>query len=58
MWHCFGEERMDVRQNQGVCGAFSSGKSEGADFVAQHTLLQVCYPVTAVLESCTTLIEW
>ena len=49
---------MVVRQNQGVCVAFSSGKSEGADFVAQHTLLQVCLLVTAVLESCTTLTDW
>ena len=33
---------------------FSSGKSEGSDFLAQHTLLQVCHLVAAVLEKGTT----
>ena len=27
----------------------SSGNSKGADFLAQHTLLQVCHPVASVL---------
>ena len=29
VWRCSGEDRMDVRQNQGVWGVFSSGKREG-----------------------------
>ena len=43
MWECSGEERMDVRRRSRVVGVFSSGKSEGADFLAQRTMLQVCH---------------
>ena len=35
-------------------GVFSSGKSDGADFLDQHTLLQVCHHVAAELERGTT----
>ena len=30
---CYSEDRMDVRQNQGVCEVFSSGKGDGTDFL-------------------------
>ena len=49
---------MDVRQILGVRGVFCSGKSEGADFLAQHTLLQVCHHVASVLEKGTTTKAW
>ena len=47
-----------MRQNQGVWWVFSSGKSDGTDFLAQHTLLQVCYHVAAVLQKGTPKIAW
>ena len=37
-----------------VWGVLNSGQSEGADFLAQHTLLQVCHPLASVLEKGTT----
>ena len=37
---------------------FSSGKSEGTDFLAQHTLLQVCHHVAAVLANGSTISAW
>ena len=58
VWECSGQERVDVRQNQGVWWVFSSGKSEGTDFLAQNTLLQGCHSVAAVYEMGTTLIAW
>ena len=42
LWECSGEERMDVRQNQGVWWVFSCGKSDETDFLDSHTLLQIC----------------
>ena len=57
-WKCSGEEKMDVMQNQGVWEVSSSGKSERTYFLAQHTLLQVCYPVDAVVVKVTTIIAW
>ena len=44
-----------MRQNQGMWGVFNIVKSEGADFLAQHSLLQVCHPLAAVLEKGTTI---
>ena len=48
-----------------VCGEIpglwevsSSGKGERTYFLAQHTLLQVCHHVGAVLEKSTTIIAW
>ena len=41
-----------------MCGVFGCGKSEGADILAQHTLLQVCQPLSSVLEKDTTKIAW
>ena len=58
VWECSGEERMDVRRRSRVVGVFSSGKSEGADFLAQRTMLQVCHHVASVLEKGTTIKAW
>ena len=40
------------------CGGCYLVESDGADFLAQHTLLQVCRPVTTVLDKGTTIIAW
>ena len=56
MLECSGEEWMDVRQNQGVWEVVSQGKSEGAGFLAQHTMLQVCHHMAAVLEKGATIL--
>ena len=53
---CSGEERMDVRQSSKGVGGFSGGKREGADFLAQHTLLLVCHHEASVLEKRATII--
>ena len=37
-------------------GVLNSGERKGADFVSQHTLLQVCHPVASMLEKGTTVI--
>ena len=42
---------MEVRQRSRGVGVVMSRKSDGFDFVAQHTLLQVCHPVASVLET-------
>ena len=42
VWECSVEERIDVRQIQDVCGVFCCGKCEGADFLAQHSLVLSC----------------
>ena len=39
-------------------GVLNSGESEGADFLAQNTLLQVCHLVASVLERGPTTIAW
>ena len=50
---------MDVRQrSRGVGRVFRSGKSEGADFLSQHTMLQVCHYVATLLVKGTTIIAW
>ena len=53
-----GQSKDGCRQNQGVWEVFCSGKRDRTDFLAQHTLLQVCHPVGAVLEKRTTIIAW
>ena len=40
------------------CGGYSVVKSDGANFLAQHTVLQVCYHMAAVLEMGTTILAW
>ena len=40
------------------CGGCSVVISDGADFPAQHTLLQVCRPAASVLEKSTITIAW
>ena len=40
------------------CEACSVVINDGADFSAQHTLLQVCRPVASVLEANTTIKAW
>ena len=40
------------------CGGCLAVESDGADFLAQHTLLQVCRPVASVLVASTTIIAW
>ena len=49
---------MDVWQNHDSVWDFCFGQSEGAYFRAQHTLLQVCHLVGAVLEKDTAIIPW
>ena len=39
-------------------GVLNSGESEGADFLAQHTLLQVCHPESSMLAKGTTIKAW
>ena len=52
------KKRTDVMQNQGVWEVLSSGKRERTYFLAQHTLLQVCHLVGAVLDEGTSIIAW
>ena len=47
-----------MANNKGCERFFCSGKRDRTDFLAQHTLLQVCHPVGAVLEKSTTIIAW
>ena len=49
---------MDVRQISRGVRDVQLWESEGADFLALHTLIQVCHPVAAVLEKGTTLQAW
>ena len=56
VWESSGQERTHVRQHQGVWRVFSRGKSEGADFLAQHTLLQAF--VASMLVRNSTLKAW
>ena len=51
---CFGKGRMDVRQRSRGLRGNLEWKSVDAYFVADHTLLQVCHLVAAVLEKGTT----
>ena len=45
-----------MRQILGVRGWFSSGKCDDADFLTQHTLLQICYHMASVLKESETII--
>ena len=47
-----------MRQNHDSVWDFCFGQSEGADFLAQHTLLQVCHPLASMLEKGTAIIAW
>ena len=47
---------MDVRQKSSDVGGVQSWKSEGADFLAPPTLLQVCRLVASVTVINTTII--
>ena len=58
VWECSVAERIDVRQNHDSVWDFSCGQGEGADFLAQHTLLQVYHPLASMLEKGTTIIAW
>ena len=58
VWECSVEERMDVRQRSRGVGGVQWWKSEGAYFLAEHTLLHVCHHVAATLEKCTTIIAY
>ena len=58
MWECSVEERMDVRQRSRGVGGVLWWKSEDAYFVAEHTLLQGCQAVAAVLVKCTAIIAY
>ena len=61
---CSGEERIEVRQTskgewpRTPWGAQKWNKSDGTDFPAQHTLLQVCHRVAAVPLKGSTIIAW
>ena len=58
VWECCGEERLDVRQSSRGVGGFSCEKSEGAECIAQHTLLPVCHHVASVLAKGSAIIAW
>ena len=49
------EKELELGRNQGVWGVFGIGKSEGTDIPAQHTLLQICHHVAALLGKGTTI---
>ena len=58
VWECSVEVRMGVRQRSRGVGGVLWWKSEGAYFVAEHTLLQGCQAVAAVLVKCTAIIAY
>ena len=53
-----GEDEWLCDRDQGMWVVFCSGKSEGTDVLAQHTLLQVCHLMAAVPVKGTTIIAW